>query len=804
MVQRDKYEANDTTKFDESKLQDLQTIKHFLLHAKFGSNVRAPMAQLPDAIFKALQDGVDLGTLGALAELIVARGQFESLGIHESAQDNEIQNNAAAIVNAIQKTENAVKLAQSAASGSPRGVFDNVSELKDAYPKGQGGIYVTKDTGHWWYWTGLAWSDGGQWQGPLTPDLAKLEDREMLNQLNLEIVDGQRLGGAKEDGTINIYPVSDSSYTVMNVANILGETLVVPMTNFTKAQFLILTDENDNVIQNYSYKQLNGLQSGDKDSASLARFFAIKGKYVYIFIQTMKSYLGFKKIYLGFPNAVKPNIYYSKSIDLERYAPWLKDEQPSLISKKVYAQTSKKYDVNTKLPVFEKYNGTNVWYFDLKEHKEGTLTIPAPRLVPNNDGTYPVTQMLYRLDSNGQVFENMGYSTDTGYPNVKESNYLIYKDNKLIFDLAKINAAQLILVVPSNYISYFYEKYEGVFGINEINPSVKLESKTLDDKEFNLPLMVPVTSGEDQYIYFDSLIRRKNIYNNEVTASSKNMLDDHAIINASSDGSAMITFNQNKDVRIPYKVVPKKISGDYKLLVIGESTSEADAYMTGLRDYLADSGASFTLLGSRSTSINKVPMEAYSGWGAGTLRYMAEANNRKNEFYNPTTQVFDYNYYLSQHSGQSAPDICLINFGINPTNRYTDPAKTTSSSQNIQYIIDQIKTAKSDCKFVIGLTHYCSRWSNYWADTSARREEILQGVSDLIRDFGNRESENIYLNPMFASLDPRWDMQYEEVAANRNDARKSYRGLDNHHPSSIGYKNNAYSTVNAIKYAILN
>src|SRR5699024_7618405 len=147
--------------------------------------------------------------------------------------------------------------------------------------------------------------------------------------------------------------------------------------------------------------------------------------------------------------------------------------------------------------------------------------------------------------------------------------------------------------------------------------------------------------------------------------------------------------------------------------------SEADAYMTGLRDYLADSGANFTLLGSRTTSINKVPMEAYSGWGAGTLRYVAEANNRKNEFYNPTTKVFDYNYYLNQHSDQSAPDICLINFGINPTNRYTDPARTNSQSQNIQYIIDQIKTAKSDCKFVVGLTHYCSRWSNYWADSSA-------------------------------------------------------------------------------------
>lgn len=93
MVERDKYEANDTTPFDESKLQDLQTIKHTLLHALYGKDVRPGIAQLPDALIKAIQDADSLGQLGAIMEVIEARSGFETLGIHEQAQDNSININ---------------------------------------------------------------------------------------------------------------------------------------------------------------------------------------------------------------------------------------------------------------------------------------------------------------------------------------------------------------------------------------------------------------------------------------------------------------------------------------------------------------------------------------------------------------------------------------------------------------------------------------------------------------------------------------------------------------------------------------
>ena len=64
--------------------------------------------------------------------------------------------------------------------GSPRGVYDNLSALQTAYPSGANGVYVTTDNGHWYYWNGTAWTDGGVYQsteianGSIIPE--KLKD----------------------------------------------------------------------------------------------------------------------------------------------------------------------------------------------------------------------------------------------------------------------------------------------------------------------------------------------------------------------------------------------------------------------------------------------------------------------------------------------------------------------------------------------------------------------------------------------------------------------------------------------------
>lgn len=46
------------------------------------------------------------------------------------------------------------------------GVFANYTDLKNAYPNGENGIFVTADTGHMWFFSNGNWVDFGQYQAP--------------------------------------------------------------------------------------------------------------------------------------------------------------------------------------------------------------------------------------------------------------------------------------------------------------------------------------------------------------------------------------------------------------------------------------------------------------------------------------------------------------------------------------------------------------------------------------------------------------------------------------------------------------
>lgn len=46
----------------------------------------------------------------------------------------------------------------------PKGTYENLSALQTAYPNGASGVYLTSDNGHWYYWNGSQYVDGGVYQ----------------------------------------------------------------------------------------------------------------------------------------------------------------------------------------------------------------------------------------------------------------------------------------------------------------------------------------------------------------------------------------------------------------------------------------------------------------------------------------------------------------------------------------------------------------------------------------------------------------------------------------------------------------
>lgn len=72
---------------------------------------------------------------------------------HEQGEqfEEEIDNRVSSVENEL----------SSVAQGSPKGAYATLSDLESAYPTGTAGIYVVQADGHWYYWNGSAWTDGG-------------------------------------------------------------------------------------------------------------------------------------------------------------------------------------------------------------------------------------------------------------------------------------------------------------------------------------------------------------------------------------------------------------------------------------------------------------------------------------------------------------------------------------------------------------------------------------------------------------------------------------------------------------------
>lgn len=132
-------------------------------------------------------------------------------------------------------------------SGSPKGVFNTLDDLKKAYPNGTDGVYIVKADGHWYYYAN-GWQDGGLYQ---STGISENEiDATMVDKINFgNILDSYLLvkKSRKYSQPANLATVDNQSVSVTGVT---GKTTGV----------LIPFDFKDNINLNkqlhlmFSYK----------------------------------------------------------------------------------------------------------------------------------------------------------------------------------------------------------------------------------------------------------------------------------------------------------------------------------------------------------------------------------------------------------------------------------------------------------------------------------------------------------------------------------------------------------------------
>jgi hypothetical protein len=121
---------------------------------------------LDDAITKANNADARIDNIVAQAgdsntEIVDMRLRTD--GTSASSAGSHIRELASHLAQRPTEAEVDTKVAQ-IVSGSPKGTYASLSALQTAFPTGTTGIYITTDNGHWYYWNGTAWTDGGVYQ----------------------------------------------------------------------------------------------------------------------------------------------------------------------------------------------------------------------------------------------------------------------------------------------------------------------------------------------------------------------------------------------------------------------------------------------------------------------------------------------------------------------------------------------------------------------------------------------------------------------------------------------------------------
>lgn len=96
-------------------------------------------------------------------ELAMVDGKL--IGVEGSANVSDVVDEQTTYVAQSQSLTNEIEelLVNGVIDGSPKGVYANLSALQTAYPNGASGVYLTSDTGHWYYYNN-GWKDGGAYR----------------------------------------------------------------------------------------------------------------------------------------------------------------------------------------------------------------------------------------------------------------------------------------------------------------------------------------------------------------------------------------------------------------------------------------------------------------------------------------------------------------------------------------------------------------------------------------------------------------------------------------------------------------
>lgn len=230
-----------------------------------------------------------------------------------------------------------------------------------------------------------------------------------------------------------------------------------------------------------------------------------------------------------------------------------------------------------------------------------------------------------------------------------------------------------------------------------------------------------------------------------------------------------------------------------RILFIGDSKTDAGVYTQCLLDLFASDSMSIQLLGTRGTDDNR--HEGRSGWSA--KNYVLNDAYRgvieDSPFYNPTTQSFDFSYYMGRN-GYDGVDFVFINLG---TNDADDSANFISYYNTM---IDGIRSYNPNVIIGIWVPAPFATFGGYsHVDNDAQTFDMMEAI---IAEFDTPENQanRIFVVPTHMNLNTEYDYPWRDEPYTREKPEHTYRVCTDQIHEVYGYYKDANVIFGYIKH----
>lgn len=325
-------------------------------------------------------------------------------------------------------------------------------------------------------------------------------------------------------------------------------------------------------------------------------------------------------------------------------------------------------------------------------------------------------------------------------------------------------------IIPYESYGTYYVLKEKSHNEEYIKGLIEANSGKMSGRPLALPKTLYGFVGYPISIYYrnvmdyhpnDVYIRKKDIVNTKGKLYS-NRWEYTPTTAETIDGSIQVfdhDYNKINEQNIPVIVKDSTTKESLTVLVIGDSTVN-EGLETGKMLELAEAdGYSLTLLGTRGSGDNQ--HEGRGGWKAEMYCTMATNSSGSvvNAFYNPTSETFDFAYYMAQQ-GYNGVDCVFLQLGINDMFGAWDNTRERYVNTFIGYMqtmVNSIHSYDSNIKIVINLAIPCGDDQDAFVESYStsttwnQRKNIYEANIALLNTF--EDMDNVYVSHYNAAID---------------------------------------------------